>query len=163
MKTKTMQLTRAAVIAALYVVLTYLSSVFSLSSGTIQVRISESLAILSVFTPAGIYGVTIGCLISNLLTPGVCLVDIVAGPVATLIGALGTRFLGRKCKWLAPFPTILANTLIIPFVLRYGYGFKPLPLFFGTVFIGEFLSCFVLGMPLYFLIAKNKRALGLDK
>lgn len=161
MKNKTLQLTRAAVIAALYIVLTFISYALSLSSGTIQLRLSESLSVISVFTPAGIYGCTIGCLISNILT-GACPLDIVFGSVATLLGAVGTRLIGRKIKWLAPFPTIISNTIIIPLVLRFGYGFKPLPLLFITVFIGEFLSCFVIGMPLYFLLRKNKRLLGLD-
>ena len=74
---------QAAVIAALYVVLTYVFSAFA--SGVIQVRVSEALTILPAFTPAAIPGLVIGCLLSNTLT-GCVLLDIIFGSVATLIG-----------------------------------------------------------------------------
>lgn len=159
MKNRVLFITRAAIIAALYVVLTLFSNVLGLASGLIQVRISEALAVICVFTPAGIYGVTIGCLISNILT-GCLLPDIFLGTLATLFGAIGTRFLGRKYRYLAPLPTILSNTIIIPCLLYYLYGFRPLWLCFITVFAGEVISCGVCGIPLYMLISKNKRALG---
>lgn len=160
MKSNVLFITRAAIIAALYVVLTFLSNAFGLASGLIQVRISEALVVMCVFTPAGIYGITIGCLISNIVT-GCMLPDVILGTVATLIGAIGTRILGRRVKYLAPLPTILSNTLIIPFLLYYAYGFTPLWLCFVTVFAGEVISCYVLGMPLYLLINRNRRTLGL--
>ena len=78
---------QAAVIAALYVVLTYVFSAFA--SGVIQVRVSEALTVLPAFTPAAIPGLVIGCLLSNTLT-GCVLLDIIFGSVATLIGALGS-------------------------------------------------------------------------
>lgn len=162
MKKSTLIITRAAIIAALYVILTFLSNIVGLASGVVQVRLSEALTILCAFTPAGIYGVVIGCFISNVVT-GCMLPDIIGGTLATLIGAIGTGLVGRKFKYLAPLPTILANTLIIPFILYYAYGFKPLWFCFITVFAGEAVSCYVLGMPLYFLINKNKRILGLDR
>ena len=62
---------QAAMIAALYVVLTYITNLLGLASGTIQVRFSEALCILPVFTPAAIPGLFIGCLISNLITGGI--------------------------------------------------------------------------------------------
>ena len=61
-------LTQAAMIAALYVVLTYIANLFGLASGVIQIRLSEMLCILPVFTPAAIPGLFIGCLLSNILT-----------------------------------------------------------------------------------------------
>ena len=121
MRRKTLLLARAAIIAALYVVLTYITNAFGLASGVIQVRISEALSMLCVFTPAGIYGVTIGCLISNLIT-GCAPLDVIFGTLATLIGAIGTRILGRKSKFLAPLPTIISNTIIIPIILYYAVG-----------------------------------------
>ena len=153
-------ITKAAVTAALYVILTFLSNAVGLASGLIQVRISEALVVFCIFSPAGIYGVTIGCLISNILT-GCLLPDVIFGTLATLIGAIGTRILGRKFKYLAPLPTILSNALIIPFLLHFVYGFQPLWLCFITVFVGEAISCYAFGIPLYLLLCKNKRALGL--
>ena len=91
-------ITLAAIIAALYVVLTLVSAAFGLSSGVIQVRISESLCILAFFTPAAIPGMTIGCLVSNLVT-GANVLDVVFGTLATLLGVYG-GYLLRKKKWL---------------------------------------------------------------
>ena len=161
MKKRTLFMTRAALIAALYVVLTFLSHAAGLASGLVQVRISEALAVFCVFTSAGICGVTVGCLLSNIIT-GCMLPDVICGTLATLIGAVGTRMVGRKAPRLAPLPTVLANTLTIPFLLYYAYGFRPLWLGFLTVFAGEAISCYALGLPLYFLIKRYKHSLGLD-
>ncbi len=145
-------LTQAAMIAAIYVVLTYLFAPFSF--GEIQVRIAEALTILPVFTPAAIPGLFVGCLLGNILGGNV-LFDIIFGSLATLIGAVFTYQL-RNCKpFLAPVPPILANTVIIPFVLRYGYGITiPIPLMMLTVGIGEIISCGALGMVLHHALKK---------
>lgn len=144
---------QAAMIAALYVVLTYISNAFGMANGNIQVRLSEALTILPYFTPAAIPGLTIGCLLSNWLTECV-LLDIIFGTVATLIGALLTYAL-RRNQWLAPIPPIAANTIIVPWVLRFAYGMElPIPLMMLTVGIGEVISCGVLGMAL--LLSLNK-------
>ena len=135
---------QAALIAAIYVVLTYFVSAFHLASGAIQIRISEALTILPYFTPAAIPGLAIGCLLSNLLT-GCLLMDVVFGSLATLLGAVGSYLL-RKYKWLVPLPPIIANTLIVPFVLAYVYGVEgSIPFFMLTVGIGEVISCYLLG------------------
>ena len=153
---RTLFVCRAASIAAIYVVLTFISAALGLSSGVIQVRFSEMLCILPMFTTAAIPGLTLGCLCSNLLVGGAIWQDIVFGTLATLIGALGTRTL-RKFKYLAPLPPIVANTVIIPFVLAYGYRFEGgLPYFMLTVGIGELISIYILGMILYHSI-KNKK------
>lgn len=147
------KMTQAAIIAALYVVLTYLAGMLGLASGAIQIRFSEALTILPVFTPAAIPGLFAGCILSNLFT-GCALPDIVFGSLATLIGAVCTRKL-RKLPYLAPVPPIIANTVIVPFVLLYAYGVKPLWLSFLTVFAGELISCGILGMLLYFVMKKR--------
>ena len=145
----------AAVIAALYVVLTFISSLFGLSSGVIQIRISEALTILPAFTPATIPGLFIGCILSNLLTGGLIL-DVVFGSLATLIGAVGTYLL-RKKKWIVSLPPIISNILIVPLILRYVYGAPDAYLFMvGTVGAGEIISCGILGMILYFAVDKYK-------
>ena len=139
-------LTQAAVIAAIYVVLTIIFAPFS--SGEVQVRISEALTILPFFTPAAIPGLFVGCIIANLFG-GAIPADIIFGSIATLLGALGTYALRKKSRFLAPLPPIIANTLIVPFVLYYGYGVNlPIPFMMLTVGIGEVLSCGVIGLVL---------------
>ena len=152
---KVLRITQAAMIAAIYVVLTVFISAFNLASGAIQVRISEALTILPVFTPAAIPGLFLGCLISNLVT-GCMPLDVVFGSRATLIGACGTYAL-RKHKWLAPLPPIVANTIIVPFVLRYVYLPEgTIPFFMLTVGIGEVISCYLLGSILHRVLDRYK-------
>ena len=150
---RTLFITQAALIAALYVVLLYVFKPISFS--VVQVRIAEALTILPFFTPAAIPGVTIGCLLGNLLT-GSDMLDVVFGSLATLIGAIGAYKL-RKYKFLVPVPPILANTIVIPWVLRFAYGEAlPIPFMMLTVGIGEVLSCGVLGMFLLFGLNKYR-------
>ena len=110
MNKKVLYLVHGAVIAALYVVLTMLANALGLANYAIQVRFSEALTILPVFTPAAIPGLFLGCIISNTMT-GCMLLDIIFGSLATLIGAFGTYLLRDKNKWLAPLPPIIANTI----------------------------------------------------
>lgn len=146
---KVLFLTQAALIAALYVVLTFVANSLGLASNAIQVRFSEALTILPFFTPAAIPGLFVGCFLSNLLT-GCVPLDVIFGSLATLLGAILTYKL-RKFKWLAPVPPILANTIIVPFILAYVYQFEgSIPYFMLTVGIGEVISCGVLGMVLLF-------------
>ncbi|MCQ2495535.1 MAG: QueT transporter family protein [Lachnospiraceae bacterium] len=155
---KSLFITQAAVIAAIYVVLTVAISAFDLASGAIQVRISEALTVLPYFTPAAIPGLFAGCLISNTVT-GCLPWDIVFGSIATLIGAIGTYSL-RKVKWLAPVPPILANSIIVPFVLQYVYEFEGSYWYFmATVGAGEIISCGILGMLLLFALNKYKNVI----
>lgn len=153
-KSNTAFLSQAAMIAAVYVVLTYVFAPFSF--GEIQVRIAEALTILPLFTPAAVPGLFIGCLIGNILG-GAILPDIVFGSIATLIGAAGTYLLRGNLPVLAPLPPILANTIIVPFVLRFGYTVMlPIPFMMLTVGVGEILSCGVLGMILYAALRRYK-------
>ena len=141
---KVLFVAQAALIAAIYVVLTYFISAFQLASGAIQIRISEALTILPFFTPAAIPGLAIGCFLSNLLT-GCLPMDVLFGSLATLIGAVGSYLL-RKYKWLVPLPPVVANTMIVPYVLAYVYGAEgSIPFFMVTVGVGEVISCYVLG------------------
>ena len=143
------RITEGAVIAALYVTLTWLSSLFGLSSGVIQFRISEMLCILPCFTPAAIPGLAVGCLLSNLLT-GSLPWDIVIGSAATLLGAVLCRLTRKFGGPWAPVPNILANSLIVPLVLMYVYGEAGSYFFFlATVFVGEFVCGGIGGYLLY--------------
>ena len=140
---------QGGIIAALYVVLTLITNAFGLANGVIQVRISEALTILPAFYPAAIPGLFVGCLLSNTFT-GAILPDIFFGSIATLIGAFGTRALRQTKSLLLPVPPILANTIIVPLVLKYAYKFDgTLPYMMLTVFIGEFISCGILGLVLH--------------
>ncbi len=148
-------LTQAALIAAIYCILTYLFAAFSF--GEVQVRISEALTILPVFTPAAVPGLFIGCLIGNILG-GALLPDIIFGSLATLIGACGTYFLRKKSHYLAPVPPIIANTILVPLVLRFAYGFTlPIPILMLSVGIGEVISCGLLGLILYPALYKYRQ------
>ena len=155
---KVLFLTQAAMIAALYVVLTLTANLFGLASGVIQIRLSEMLAVLPVFTPAAVPGLFIGCLLSNLLT-GCCILDIVMGSLATLLGAFGAWLL-RGWKGASPVPTIVANAIIVPWVLTspYGYGLTDAWWYLvATVGAGEIISCGILGTALLFALQKYGR------
>ena len=145
---KTFSLVIGGVTAALYVVLTVVAAQFNLASGAIQVRISEALTIMPVFTAAAVPGLAIGCVLANLLT-GCAAWDVVFGSLATLIGAVGTRLL-RNRPLLAWIPPVLSNMAIIPIVLMKVYGVPDAWWFLVlTVGAGEVISCGLLGMLLW--------------
>lgn len=152
-------ITRGAIVAAMYVALTYLASILGLSSGVIQFRISEALCVLPIFMPEAIPGLAIGCLLSNALT-GCVFWDVVFGTVATLIGAVGAyllRKLPARLIWLATLPTVLANAIIVPFVLMYAYGIEGGYFYFMlTVGIGEVVCATIGGTILYFAMKKAR-------
>ncbi len=155
MKNKGTQfLAEAAMIGAIYVVLTILFA--PLSYGEVQIRLSEALTILPYFTPAAIPGLFVGCIIANLFG-GAIPVDMIFGSIATLIGAVFTYKLRNTPRFLAPIPPIAANAVIVPFVLRFGYGVNlPIPLMMLTIGIGEVVSCGVFGLVLQTALLKYK-------
>lgn len=165
---KALYITKAAIIAALYVVLTVCVSAFNLASGAIQIRISEALTILPFIMPEAVPGLFIGCLLSNLIT-GCLPWDIVFGSIATLIGAVGTMHIGKFHlgsyspkwkKWLAPLPPILSNTLIIPLILIKVYNIEgAYPYFMLTIGIGELISAGILGLLLLKIISQRQSLL----
>lgn len=163
-----MSLVFAAMIAALYVVLSFAVSAFGLASGAIQVRVSEALTILPYFTPAAIPGLTIGCLLFNLLS-GAAILDVIFGTLATLLGALGSYLLGIAAKkvsglkFLVPVPPILANAFIIPWILKTAYGLSDAYWYLvATVGIGEVISCGVLGIVLLYALMPIRNVLFKD-
>ena len=156
-KNATLYLTRGAMTAALYVALTYLSSLFSLDKGAVQFRISEMLCILPAFLPEAVLGLTVGCIIANLST-GSLILDVIFGSLATFIGAVGSRLLRKlpkKLAWLIPIPTVLANAVIVPFIIKYVYMTKGFYwIFFLTVGLGELVCAGIMGTLLYYSIKK---------
>ena len=163
-----LMMTRAAAVAALYVVLTYISFLFGLASGPVQFRLSEALTVLPLFMPESVLGLALGCALSNLLT-GSHIIDIIFGTLATLLGALGTRLL-RHVKHFPPFlytfPSILSNGIIVPLVLTFTiYGefshatFWPLV---GSVSLGEAGVCLIVGTLLYYTLKRHETKLFPD-
>ena len=151
-KRSTLYLAQSGAITALYVVLTLVFA--PISFGAVQVRVAEALTILPLFTSAAIPGLFLGCVLANLLGGGIVL-DVVFGSLATLLGAVFGYVL-RKNRWLVPVPAIVFNTLIVPPVLRYGYGVElPLLLLALYIAIGEVLGCGLLGQLLASLLLKR--------
>ena len=158
MKTNKVQfMTQAAMIAAIYVVLCVVFQ--PISYGPIQTRIAEALTVLPFFTPAAIPGLFVGCLIANVLGGGIIL-DVLAGSVATLIAAFATYALRNKSRYLASVPPVVANALIIPCVLKYGYGEPlPIPFMMGTVALGEILTATIVGTILLVVLDRYRTAI----
>ncbi len=141
-ETTVQDLTLAAAIAAVYVVLTLLFA--PIGFGAVQCRIAEALVILPYFTPAAVPGVTIGCFLANLLGTAVPM-DVVFGTLATFLGACGSYVL-RKHRFLVCLPPIVSNTLIVPWVLKIAYGDAHLlPFLMLTVGIGEVVAVGIMG------------------
>lgn len=114
------QLTAAGVIAAAYAALSLVLA--SITFGPVQCRVSEALTLLPVISPAAIWGVTLGCAVTNGVGAAtganfLGLLDILVGTAATLLAAVLTRLLG-KCRfgglpWLSALPPILFNAVAI--------------------------------------------------
>lgn len=145
-------ITQSAIIAAAYAALTFIFAFCS--SGVIQVRVAEALCVLPYFTPAAVPGVTLGCLVANLIT-GAMPWDIVFGTAATLIGAVLSYVL-RRYKYLTPLPPIIANTIIVPQILKKVYAApEAVPFLMFTVGVGEVISVGILGTVLLLALEKH--------
>ena len=156
----------AALIAAAYAALTWISNLWNLAYGPVQFRVSEVLTILPVFTPAAIPGLTLGCFIANIFSFNP--IDMVFGASATLIAAFLTYFL-RNIRWkgiplLAMLPPVLVNALIVGleinfFFLPEGASLWGFLISAVEVGIGELGVCYLLGIP-FFLQVKKLRIFG---
>jgi len=160
-------ITKGAVIAALYVVMTLVSATFDLASYEVQMRLSEALCVLPAFTFAAVPGLFIGCIISNLIA-GTGIWDVIFGSLATLIGALGTYLLRKialKYNWtgfIASIPPIVSNAVIIPFVLAYTIDASwSIPMLMLSVGLGEIIACGVLGTILFYVLKRYRSKLNL--
>lgn len=147
-KNKIFDLTFGAIIASSYILLTLLSNAFGLASSVIQFRLSECLTVFSYLGGYQIIGLTIGCLLSNILI-GANVLDILFGTLATLIGAIGTYYIYKVNKKLIFLPPVIANSLIVPIMLRFVYNIEGSYIFFViTVLLGEIVTVGILGMLL---------------
>lgn len=148
---KTSGLVKNGVIAAIYAALTL--AVPAIGFGVVQFRIGEAMCVLPYFMPSSVWGLTVGCLISNAIgtAMGVTTVwDIVFGTLATAIAALLASRI--KNKWLVPLPAVVINAVIIGVMLTCvmtgALPFVPLMLNMSTIGISQLVSCYGLGMPL---------------
>lgn len=154
---KTLSIVQAAMIASIYIALTLIAAGFDLASGAVQVRFSECLTVLPYYTPAAIPGLIIGCLLANFMT-GSIMLDVIFGTVATAIGAYASYYVARNGfpegrpfinRLLVSFCPVIANSIIIPLVLTYGYGLPGGLIMQGiSVGIGEVIACVIFGQIL---------------
>lgn len=152
-----------ALIAAAYAGLTYLSNVFNLAYGPIQLRISEILTVLPIFTPAAIPGLTLGCFIANIGSFNAA--DMLFGTAATLAAAILTYFLRdikiKGLPVLAMLPPVIVNAIVIGFeialfFLPEGYSFWGFIISGFEVGLGQFIVCFIFGIPFYLVVKKYR-------
>ena len=151
---------QAAIIAALYAGLTL--ALAPISYGVVQFRLSEALVVLSLFTPAAIPGLTIGCFFANLIGPN-GIMDAVIGSAATLIGCWGI-YKCRKSPYPALMINVIANAVIIGLMLKFIY-FDENGTFACMAFVGlgELVSVYVPGYPLIKLLQRYSKQLGLNR
>ena len=154
---KTSRLARIALISAAYVVLTLAFP--PLSYGPIQLRISEAMCILPFFMVDAVWGLTIGCFLANVIgvSFGMTLPwDVLIGTLATFIAAYMTSKI--KIKWLLPLPAVVVNAIMVGVMLTYIIldGAESIPLWYNilTVFAGQAIVCYGLGLPLYAFMNK---------
>lgn len=158
MKNSTRSLTRAALIAALYLLLTLIFQPISFQA--VQFRISEALMLLPVLTVDAVPGLFVGCVLANLLGGGIWY-DVVLGSIATLLAAIFARRF-RRCPALAAAMPVLFNGAIVGPVVYMAYVRAPgeavnyllMLSSAGTVALGELVVCYVLGLPLLKLLRR---------
>jgi uncharacterized membrane protein len=142
------KLARISIIAAIYAAITVVFGF--ISYGQLQVRVSEALTILPFIFPDAAVGLFVGCIIANIFG-GYGIIDIVFGSLATLIAAYLTSKMPHRL--LAPLPPVIVNAVVVAFILKFTAG---LPLFVSMVYVGlgEFIACYLLGLPLLYMFKK---------
>lgn len=155
-------ISRAALVGAIYAVLTL--ALYPISFGAVQFRLSEALTLLPLLIPEAIPGLFVGCIVANLLSPNIVVLDVVFGSLATLIAAVLTSRV--KSVWLAPLPPVICNALIVGAVIAYsevgaGAGFWAAYLFnLTSVGFGELVVCYALGVPLILALRRVAPKIG---
>ncbi|HHW24429.1 MAG TPA: QueT transporter family protein [Bacillota bacterium] len=155
-------ISRAALVGAIYAVLTL--ALYPISFGAVQFRLSEALTLLPLLIPEAIPGLFVGCIVANLLSPNIVVLDVVFGSLATLIAAVLTSRV--KSVWLAPLPPVICNALIVGAVIAYsevgaGAGFWAAYLFnLASVGFGELVVCYALGVPLILALRRVAPKIG---
>lgn len=156
-KQTTRQLTFAALLAAVYALLTVCLPVPQF--GAVQIRFAEALTLLPFLIPGATPGLVAGCFLANLFSPFP--LDVVFGTAATLLACLLTARM--PSRWLAPLPPILCNALIVGFEIAWsevGFTAAFLPAYalnMLTVGLGELCACCLLGLPLLTALGRVPR------
>lgn len=166
---KIIYLTQAAVIAAMYAVLTIGQNLLlpGTASAAVQFRVAEVLAVLAIYTPAAIPGLTIGCVIANIssATAGLGFYDMIFGSLASLLAAI-TMYLLRNVRiknipFLALLMPALFNGLIVGFEIDFffignmHFNIVDFLIQGGLVALGELVVLLVLGIPMCILLNKQ--------
>ncbi|MGN1050766.1 MAG: QueT transporter family protein [Acutalibacteraceae bacterium] len=156
MKRKTVYVVQGAIIGALYIVLTIGQNLLipGSTSAAVQFRVSEVLCLLALYTPAAIPGLTIGCLLSNILA-GLGAVDLVFGPIASFFAAFFVYFFRNKCVFSLPLLSLAMPALWNGFIVggeiaiwfSGGFTFYAWLISGGCVALGEIAVCTILGIP----------------
>lgn len=152
-KFSTKQIAFCGLIAAMYVVFTWVLGEFGY--GPIQFRFSECMTVLPFCFPVATAGLTVGCFLANLMST-VGPLDLVLGTLATLLGCLGTQLCRKRdLWWMAPLPPVISNAVIIGIMLTLYSETKTLAYFLtmaAQVGLSELVCCYGLGLPLLLLI-----------
>ncbi len=159
-KKSTMYIVQGAVIAALYATLTTAQAMLipGSTSMAVQFRLAEAMTVLAFFTPAAIPGLTVGCVLANILG-GLGPIDMLFGSLATLLAVVSMRMLRNVCVKSIPLIGLLMpaifNGIIVGFEIEFffvgqmaTFNFADFLFQGGCVALGEVVVLFVLGIPL---------------
>jgi uncharacterized membrane protein len=128
-----------------------------ISYGEVQFRIAEALSVLPFFSAFSTWGLFIGCLLSNILSP-IGPLDMIFGSLATLIAAVLTYYIGKSSlkfkRFIAPLPAVIVNAVVVGLLISYSANI-PFILPALQVGFGQLVVCYVLGLPLLMVIEKN--------
>ena len=149
-------ITRNAIVAAIYVVITIATPFMSF--GMLQIRIAEAFMLLCFFRRDYIYGLTLGCFIANLFS--FMWIDILVGTLATFLACLCICFLSFKRLAIAALYPVIFNAFIVGAEL-YFFEVGPFWVCTGFVALGEFIACCVVGYGLFMLIWRRPKFLNL--
>ena len=153
------KLARAGIIAALYFILS--AFLQPISFGTIQFRLGEALAMLPFIMPEAIFGVSIGCLLSNAIFSPFGIYDVIFGTLATILAAVLT-FKIRNI-WFSALPPIFVNAIILPFIWLFLSGDTAYFINFISIVISQAVIMYLLGIPLVIGLRKAMPNEFLDK
>jgi uncharacterized membrane protein len=144
-------ITRIALLAGTYAVLTMLPPFSSFGYGPVQVRVSEALTVLPFLFPWAKWGLYIGCIVANLASPFLVW-DVTLGALASLISGVLTERMPNA--YLAPLPPVLVNALAVAAYVAplSGLGYWPV---FCHIMLGQAVSCYVFGLPLLMFLMRN--------
>ena len=150
-KGSTSELTRIGMLAGLYAVLTVLPPFSGFSYGPIQIRVAEMFVVLPFLYPWAKWGLYLGCILANLGSP-FFIWDVTIGAFATLLSAYLTEKMPNP--YLAPMPPVIVNAIFVSSYVSVLSGLA-YPIVLAQIFLGEVVSCYILGLPLLLFLVRN--------